>query len=190
MNGQGAMRTDVGVIGTGLMGAPMAIRILGAGHRAFVCNRTRAKAEELAGLGAVVLDTPGDVGRACDLVLLALPSGPDVGAALDELLEVLPIGSLVVDTSTISPGEARANSERADRTGVGYVDAPVSGGPVAVNAGTLSVMAGGRPADLDLAEQLCAAFAGKFVRCGGPGAGQVAKACNQLVVEPHPTWAA
>ncbi len=176
------MNVDVGVVGTGLMGAPMASRLLAAGHRVFVCNRTRAKAEALAVLGATVLDTPADVGRACGLVMLALPSGPDVDTALDELLAVLGARSLVVDTSTTAPGEARLNHERCSRAEVGYVDAPVSGGPVAVQAGTLSVMAGGHRADLDRAEALCAAFAGKFVRCGGPGAGQVAKACNQLVV--------
>ncbi len=176
------MSVDVGVVGTGLMGAPMAARMLAAGHRVFVCNRTRAKAEALAGLGATVLDTPTDVGSECDLVILALPSGPDVESALDELLAVLGHGGLIVDTSTIAPDEARLNHERCARANVGYVDAPVSGGPVAVGAGTLSVMAGGHPAELDRAEALCAAFAGRFVRCGEPGAGQVAKACNQLVV--------
>lgn len=179
----GSIPIAVGVIGTGLMGAPMARRLLAAGHPTIVCNRTRASAEPLAAHGAVVVDSSDQVGQAqVKVVLLSVPAGPDVSTVLDDLLPSLPPGSLVIDTSTIAPSDAVANHDRCLVAGIGYVDAPVSGGPVAVEAGTLSVMAGGTPADLDTAESVMQAFAGRFVRCGGPGAGQVAKACNQLIV--------
>ena len=174
--------TWIGVVGVGLMGAPMALRLVGSGAPTIVHNRTRAKTLPIERAGAAVANTLADLGARATTVFLALPSGREVDAALSELLTHLAEGSLIIDTSTIAPHEARTNHSRCAERSIGYVDAPVSGGPVAVEAGTLSVMAGGIPADLDRAALICEAFAGRFVRCGGPGAGQVAKACNQLVV--------
>ena len=179
----GRTSITVGVIGTGLMGAPMARRLLAAGYPTIVCNRTRASADQLVANGAVVVDGPVQVGQArAEVVLLSVPAGPDVSMVLDALLPTLPPGALIIDTSTIAPSDAVANHGRCDATGIAYVDAPVSGGPSAAETGTLSVMAGGESDDLERAETVMRAFAGRFVRCGGPGAGQVAKACNQLIV--------
>ncbi len=177
-----AVAERVGVVGTGLMGAPMARRLLAAGREVLVFNRSSAKAVALRPAGARVSPTLGELAMATGTVLLALPAGGEVTAALDVLVPLLRVGSIVVDTSTIAPHESRTNHTRCGSSGIAYVDAPVSGGPVAIAAGTLSVMAGGDDDALDRAAALCAAFAGRFVRCGTSGAGSVAKACNQLVV--------
>ncbi len=172
----------VGVVGIGLMGAPMARQLLVAGRPVTVFNRTRSKAETLTAFGATVAESLADLGRSTDIVVLALPSGAEVLAALAELLTTLRSGSLVIDTSTIAPHESRDRYRMCAEQGVRYVDAPVSGGAVAIEARTLSVMAGGDDDALDQTATIVSAFAGRFVRCGGPGAGSVAKACNQLIV--------
>jgi 2-hydroxy-3-oxopropionate reductase len=172
----------VGVVGIGLMGAPMARQLLAAGHDVLAFNRTLSKAAELEPAGARAVATLAELAGSVSDVLLALPAGPEVRGALDILVEHLPPGSVVVDTSTVAPHESRENYARCASQGIGYVDAPVSGGPAAVEAGTLSVMAGGDDEAVARAVALTAAFTGRFVRCGASGAGSVAKACNQLVV--------
>jgi 2-hydroxy-3-oxopropionate reductase len=172
----------VAVVGIGLMGAPMARQLLAAGHEVVVFNRSLAKAAALEPAGARVIATLNELAGSVNDVVLALPAGAEVRAALDVLVEHLQPGSIVVDTSTIAPHESRENYARCASRGIEYVDAPVSGGPAAVEAGTLSVMAGGNDSALDRATVLTQAFAGRFVRCGASGAGSVAKACNQLVV--------
>jgi 2-hydroxy-3-oxopropionate reductase len=172
----------VGVVGTGIMGEPIGRQLLAAGYRVVAFNRTRVKAEKLIEFGATVAESLPELGRLATVVVLALPSGVEVRGALTELLTTLASGVLIIDTSTIAPHESRDHYRLCADKGISYVDAPVSGGPVAIDARSLSIMAGGDADALDRAEAILAAFAGRFVRCGGPGAGSVAKACNQLIV--------
>ncbi len=175
--------TTIGVVGTGLMGRPMVEQLLAAGCRVVIAARTAAAADPLVAAGATRAASVAELAASADSVVLALPSGTEVASVLDQLLDAPGRRvELVVDTSTIHPDEARRCHRLAAGHGVAVVDAPVSGGPIAVAERTLSVMAGGEEPALSRAEAVLAPFTGRFVRCGGPGAGQVAKACNQLVV--------
>jgi 2-hydroxy-3-oxopropionate reductase len=175
----------VGFVGLGIMGSAMAGNLLGAGHELVVYNRTRAKAEELAGRGAVVVESPREVAERSDVVVTMLPGPPEVGevvAGEGGLLEGAEAGSLVIDMSTSSPSLARELHRVAKDRGVGMLDAPVSGGDVGAIDGTLSIMVGGDEADFERARPLFGAMGETVVHVGGAGAGQTVKACNQIVV--------
>jgi 2-hydroxy-3-oxopropionate reductase len=174
--------SDVGVIGLGLMGRPMAANLLRAGHAVTVFNRSRPAVDGLAALGAAPAGSVAEVAAAADVVITMLPDAPDVRAVLGELLPAARPGALVIDMSTIAPGAARELSEQAAAHGVAMLDAPVSGGDVGAQAGTLSIMVGGAPADVERARPLLEALGTTITHVGGPGAGQVVKACNQIVV--------
>ncbi len=180
----------VGVIGLGPMGAAIALRLDEAGFEVVGTSRSAGTRTSAAARGiAVVDDVPalgtrlreGANGRT-PVVLLSLPSGPQVREALLGDGGLLHDGDefVVIDTSTCDPADARALAEEA--AGHAVVDAPVSGGPEAARAGELSVMTGGRESDLAAADEVLRALSGRLTPCGGPGAGQIAKACNQLVV--------
>ncbi len=179
------MAEKVGFVGLGIMGAAMAKNLLGAGHELVVHNRTRAKAEALAELGAEVADSPGEVAEKCGVVVTMLPGPPEVReivAGEGGLLEAAREGSLIVDMSTSSPSLARELHRAAKEKGVGVLDAPVSGGDVGAREGTLSIMIGGDEEDFEKARPLFVAMGETIVCVGGPGAGQTAKACNQIMV--------
>jgi 2-hydroxy-3-oxopropionate reductase len=175
----------VGFVGLGIMGTAMARNLLRAGHELTVHNRTRAKAEQLAKDRAEISDIPREVAEKSDVVITMLP-GPseveDVVSGKDGLLEGTREGSLIVDMSTSSPVLARELSHTARGRGVGMLDAPVSGGDVGALEGTLSIMVGGEEEDFERARPLFEAMGETVVHVGGPGAGQVVKACNQIVV--------
>jgi 2-hydroxy-3-oxopropionate reductase len=175
----------VGFVGLGIMGSAMAGNLLGAGHELVVYNRTRAKAEELAGRGAVVVESPREVAERSDVVVTMLPGPPEVGEVVGGeggLLEGAEAGSLVIDMSTSSPSLARELHRVAKDRGLGMLDAPVSGGDVGAIDGTLSIMVGGDEADFERARPLFGAMGETVVHVGGAGAGQTVKACNQVVV--------
>ncbi len=175
----------VGFVGLGIMGAAMAKNLLGAGHELVVHNRTRVKAELFAGQGTEVANSPREVAEKSDVVITMLP-GPlevrEVIAGENGLLEGAREGSLIVDMSTSSPLLARELYRAARNGGVGMLDAPVSGGDVGAIDGTLSIMVGGDEDDFGRAGPLFGAMGASFVHVGGAGAGQVVKACNQVVV--------
>ena len=169
----------------GIMGTAMARNLLRAGHELTVHNRTRAKAEQLAKDRAEISDIPRQVAERSDVVITMLPGPPEVEEVVsgkDGLLEGAREGSLIVDMSTSSPILARELSMTARDRGVGMVDAPVSGGDVGALEGTLSIMVGGKGEDFERARPLFEAMGETVVHVGGPGAGQVVKACNQIVV--------
>ena len=178
---------SVGVIGLGPMGANLALRLADAGYDVTATSRSEATREAAAQQGIRVVGDLGALARRLresdpkPAVVLSLPSGPQVRAALDGLLAE---GGefVVIDTSTCAPAHARALADDLHARGCVVVDAPVSGGPTAARAGSLSVMVGGTADDIAAADEVIRGFAGKVVVCGGPGAGQIAKACNQLVV--------
>jgi 2-hydroxy-3-oxopropionate reductase len=175
----------VGFVGLGIMGAAMVRNLLGAGHKLVVHNRTRAKAELFAGHGAEVADSPREVAEKSDVVVTMLPGPPEVEGVIageSGLLEGAREGSLIVEMSTSSPALARKLSRAAKNRGVGTLDAPVSGGDVGAIDGTLSIMVGGEEVDFQRARPLFEAMGASVVHVGGPGSGQVVKACNQVVV--------
>ena len=179
------MEKAVGFVGLGIMGAFMAGNLLEAGHELVVHNRTRTKAERLAQRGARVADSPREVAEGSEVVITMLPGPPqveEVVAGDGGLLEGAREGSLIIDMSTSSPILAQELARAARNKAVGMLDAPVSGGDVGARDGTLSIMVGGEEDDFERARPLFRAMGETVVHVGGVGAGQVVKACNQIVV--------
>ena len=174
----------VGIIGLGIMGAPMARNLLRAGHPLTVHTRTRARAAGLLADGAAWADSPAALAAAVDAVVTMLPDTPAVEAVMagpDGVLAGARAELLAIDMSTIDPAAARALAERASQTGVALLDAPVSGGEQGAIAGTLSIMVGGAAAAFDRAGPLFAALGKRVTYMGGPGQGQMTKLVNQVV---------
>ena len=178
-----ATPVSVAVLGTGMMGFPMAQRLCAAGHRVHVWNRTRAKAEPLAAAGASVHSQAGDAVRPADITISLLENGPVVSEVLfgKGVAPALRVGSLYIEMASIQPSEARDHAARLGEIGVAHLDAPVSGGTVGAEAGTLAIMAGGKPADFQRALAVFAAL-GRATHVGPHGAGQLAKLANQMIV--------
>ena len=173
----------VALIGIGLMGLPMARRLCEAGLQPHVWNRTRAKAEPLAALGARVHDTPAQAVQEAECVVTMLEDGGVVESVLFEqgLAQALRPGSLLIDMSSIQPVQARDHGKRLAARGVGYLDAPVSGGTLGAEAGNLAIMAGGSAADFARARDVLTHF-GRPTLVGPVGSGQLAKLANQMIV--------
>ncbi len=175
----------LGYIGLGLMGKPMAQNLLKAGFPLVVHNRSRQKVEELVRQGACAAESPREVAERSDVVFTNLPDTPDVLKVVlgdNGVLSGAHPGLIFVDNSTIKPAASREIYQRLAEVGVQSLDAPVSGGDVGAQQGTLSIMVGG---DADALEKVAPAFQalGKTITyIGGPGAGQIAKACNQIMV--------
>ena len=179
------MEKAVGFVGLGIMGAFMAGNLLEAGHELVVHNRTRTKAERLAQRGARVAASPREVAEGSDVIITMLPGPPqveEVVAGDGGLLEGAREGSLIIDMSTSSPILAQELARAARSKAVGMLDAPVSGGDVGARDGTLSIMVGGEEDDFERARPLFRVMGETVVHVGGVGAGQVVKACNQIVV--------
>ncbi len=175
----------VGYIGLGLMGKSIARNILKAGFALVVHNRSRAAVDELAAEGAQVANSPAEVAAQVEVVFTNLPDTPDVEkVALGEggILSAAYPGLIYVDNSTIKPAAARAIAARFAEKEAFALDAPVSGGDLGARNATLSIMVGGDPAALEKAMPVLLAMGKTVTRVGGPGAGQVAKAANQIMV--------
>jgi 3-hydroxyisobutyrate dehydrogenase len=179
-------RPRLGFVGLGLMGKPMTQRLLAAGYAVTVWNRSRDKMLPLIEKGAQGADSPAAVARSADLVLMCVTdqhAAESVLFAPDGVAAGGAPGKLVVDFSSIAPASARAFAARLERErGMGLVDAPVSGGTVGAEQGTLAIMAGGRPEHVERARPVVAHLAQRFTRMGDAGAGQVTKLCNQVIV--------
>lgn len=171
----------IAFLGIGLMGKPMASRLLLAGYPLVAWNRTRAKAEALASLQASVASQPSDAVRAASIVITMLEAGPAVAEVLDSALHALNPGTLVIDMSSTRQSEAQEFHAKLSARGVAFIDAPVSGGVLGAEAGTLAIMSGGREEDFVRAEPLLRVL-GRPTLVGPAGCGQVAKLCNQLIV--------
>jgi 2-hydroxy-3-oxopropionate reductase len=175
----------IGFIGLGVMGKPMARNLMAAGHDLVVHSRSRADVDELAREGATAASSPREVGAACDTTIAMLPDSPQVEEVLggeDGVLAGAGPAPLAPNMNTTSPVVTRALAARAAERQIGYVDAPVSGGDVGAREGTLSIMAGGSGQDFERARPLLEALGKTVVHVGPVGAGQVVKACNQVVV--------
>ncbi|WP_042426806.1 NAD(P)-dependent oxidoreductase [Comamonas granuli] len=173
----------VAVLGIGLMGLPMARRLLQAGHEVHVWNRTAARAEPLAAEGATVHASAAQAAAAAECTITMLENGPVVDEVLFGLgtAQALGPGQLVIDMSSIRPAEARAHAARLGARGTAHLDAPVSGGTVGAEQGTLAIMAGGEARDFERALPLFAAL-GRATHVGPHGAGQLTKLANQMIV--------
>ncbi len=178
---QSPVQPPIAFLGIGLMGKPMATRLLQAGYAVTAWNRTRAKAEELAPLGARVAQQADEAVREADIVIAMLEAGPIVAQVVDAALAGLRKGALVIDMSSTRQSEAQQLHARLAEAGVRFIDAPVSGGVVGAQAGTLAIMAGGAAEDFAEAEPVLQAM-GRPTLVGPAGCGQVAKLCNQLIV--------
>ncbi|MDQ1478066.1 MAG: 3-hydroxyisobutyrate dehydrogenase [Actinomycetota bacterium] len=172
---------QIGFIGLGAMGLPMARHLLAAGHDVTVASRSRPPIDAAIAAGARDGADPRGVVAASDITLLCVPDSPDVVEVIDAALPALRAGKIVVDTSTIDPEIERAQHERVSATGASYLDAPLSGGSIGAERGALTVMVGGDAAVLDTARPALEPFAQLIVHAGGPGFGQIVKLCNQLV---------
>lgn len=170
-------------LGIGLMGAPQARRLLGAGFPVTAWNRTRAKTESLIPQGATVADTAAAAVKDADVVITMLENGVAVGDVLfnQGVAAALKKGALVIDMSSIKPREAREHAAKLEALGCRHLDAPVSGGTGGAEQGTLAIMAGGNEADFAAAEAVFKPM-GRALRVGPHGAGQLAKLANQMIV--------
>lgn len=177
--------TKIGFIGLGIMGKPMVRNLLSAGYVPVVFNRSRAAVDELAADGAVAANSIQEAVENSDVVITMLPDSPDVESVVlgeNGILKEAKPGTLLIDMSTISPVVTRKLAAELSSAGIRMIDAPVSGGDKGAIAGTLSIMAGGEQADFDAAMPIFEAMGKTIVLCGPIGAGQVVKACNQIVV--------
>jgi len=173
---------STGFIGLGAMGAPMAGHLHSHSQLAVVGNRSRAKAAALAAeLGLRAAADAGDF-RDCRVVMLCVSMDADVLENVQALAGVLRPGSVVVDHSTVSVGTAKHAQALLAARGIGFLDAPVSGGVEGARNGKLSVMVGGDAADLEIARPALACYAARITHMGGTGAGQATKAVNQVLV--------
>lgn len=178
-------KPNLGFIGLGLMGRPMCLRLLAAGYRLNVWNRSPDKLAPVLERGASSVASPAEVARAADIVMLCVTdqrAAEEVLFGRNGVVEGGAPGKLVVDFSSIAPAAARAFAVRLEKTGMGLVDAPVSGGTAGAESGTLAIMAGGRIDQVERARPVLMHLARQLTRMGDSGAGQVTKLCNQVIV--------
>ena len=176
----------IGYVGIGLMGLPMAKRLLSLGYAVKACDIVPERTEAARAAGAEAVRLPADAAAGVEFVLLNLPTTDAVEEAVfgrHGVATVVRAPQLIIDFSTIEVDKCKAFSAKLRKaTGAGWIDAPVSGGPPAAAAGTLTVMAGGEPAEIERARPLFADVSGRFTHVGPTGSGMVAKMLNQLIV--------
>jgi 2-hydroxy-3-oxopropionate reductase len=175
----------VGYIGLGLMGKSIARNILKAGFPLVVHNRSRAAVDELVAEGAISASSPAVVAAQSDIVFTNLPDSPDVEkVVLGErgIIEAAHDGLIVIDNSTIKPASARMIAAKLAMKGIYSLDAPVSGGDIGARNATLTIMVGGDASALEKAMPVLQAMGKTITHVGDAGAGQVAKAANQIMV--------
>ncbi|MGB3439345.1 MAG: NAD(P)-dependent oxidoreductase [Actinophytocola sp.] len=170
----------VGFVGLGIMGLPMAVNLVRAGHDVTGFNRSPGKTARFAEQGGTAEDDVRAAVRGAEVVITMLPDSPDVEAVADDVLTAK--GALWIDMSTIAPATARAVAERARQAGVRALDAPVSGGEQGAVDGTLSIMVGGADDDVAAARPVLDVLGKTIVHVGPVGSGQTVKAANQLIV--------
>jgi len=178
-------RIRAGFCGLGTMGAAMAANVARAGYPLTVWNRTPGRAGAAVAAGAVEALSPAAAASASEVVVVCVSDTPDVEAVLfgdNGLADGLAEGSLIVDCSTIAPGATREFAERLAESGIGFVDAPVSGGSEGAIKGTLTIMVGGTDADVERARPVLEAMGSSITHMGPVGAGQTTKAVNQVIL--------
>lgn len=183
----------VGFIGLGNMGRPMAANLLNGGATVMVHNRSQEVVRDLAGMGAEAATSVAQVASECELVLLCLPNEETCERILmgdDGVFANAKPGTIIVDHSTVSVGLSRAAAERAQGSGLQFLDAPISGGPAGAEVGTLSIMVGGDEDAFDKTRSEFDMMGTNVVRFGDSGAGTAMKLINQLLTCVHTVAAA
>ena len=177
---------NIAVLGLGTMGAPMATNLIKAGCEVTVYNRTRSREEPVARLGASRADSPAAAAAEVDIVLSCVSDTPDVEHVLlasgSGAIHGLQEGGLVIDCSSIAPAATRRIAEQFRARGIGYVDAPVSGGSEGAIKGTLTIMCGGNEEDFERAKPVLQIIGATVTRIGPVGCGQIAKVANQVAI--------
>jgi 2-hydroxy-3-oxopropionate reductase len=177
-------KLTVGYIGLGRMGKPMARNILKAGFPLVVHNRSQQAVQELAAEGATSAVSPAEVAAQVDVVFTNLPDSPDVelvASGTSGIIEGAHNGLIFVDNSSIKPATARDISQKLTEKGIQCLDAPVSGGDIGAQQGTLTIMVGGPQEALEHVFPILRVLGKTVTHIGGPGTGQVAKAANQIM---------
>lgn len=177
--------TVIGFVGPGVMGRPMAANLVSAGHDVRIFARSPGGRDRASSTGAVVVASIQEACERADLVITMLPDGPAVLSILPELLKSMRDDAVLVDHSTISPGESERVHQAATRSGIRCLDAPVSGGEAGAVQGKLSIMVGGDEATFEDVRSVLEAMGTTVVHVGDAGSGQVVKAANQLMVAGH-----
>ena len=175
---------NIGFIGLGVMGRPMAEHLVAAGH-SLALYRVKAASQPLVDKGGTALDSARAVAEASDVIILMLPDTPDVEAVLfgaDGVAAGLSAGKLVIDMSSISPVATKGFAQRIEALGCDYLDAPVSGGEVGARNAALTIMVGGKQAVFDRTLPLLQLMGKNITLVGGNGDGQTAKVANQIIV--------
>ena len=175
----------LGYLGIGLMGKPMVLRLLAAGHEVTVWNRSRDKLAPVLEKGAKAAGSPAEVARAAEIVMMCVTDQKAAEEVLFSSQGIADSGKqelLIVDFSSIAPASAREFATRLSGRGIGIIDAPVSGGVPGAEKGTLVVMAGGTKENIERARPVVMHLAQRFTHMGEAGAGQVTKLCNQIIV--------
>jgi 2-hydroxy-3-oxopropionate reductase len=176
---------NVAFIGLGIMGKPMALNLHKAGHKVLVCGRRPESMVPLTDAGCTACASPADAASQAEITIVMVSDTPDVEQVIfgeGGVIHGARAGSVVVDMSTISPTATKVFADRLKAQGVDMLDAPVSGGDVGAINATLSIMVGGQPEVFERVKPVFEAMGKNIVLVGGNGAGQVAKACNQIVV--------
>ncbi len=174
----------IGYIGLGIMGAAIARNLMKAGHTLVVHNRSRVIVDQLVSEGARAAHNPREVAAQVEFVFTNLPDSPDVEMVVlgkDGIIEGAHSGLIYIDNSTIKPETARIIATALETVGVEALDAPVSGGDIGARNATLTIMVGGKPDIFERATPIFAAMGKAYVLVGDAGAGQIAKACNQII---------
>ncbi|MCU7939877.1 MAG: 2-hydroxy-3-oxopropionate reductase [gamma proteobacterium symbiont of Bathyaustriella thionipta] len=177
--------SNIGFIGTGIMGKPMAMNLQAAGHQLFFSEHHEAAPAELLGDNGTACPTPKAVAEAAEFIIVMVPDTPQVESVLfDEggVIEALSAGKTVIDMSSISPIDTKAFAKKVNAKGAEYLDAPVSGGEVGAKAGSLTIMVGGNQDAFDNAKPLFDVMGQNITLVGGNGDGQTCKVSNQIIV--------
>jgi 2-hydroxy-3-oxopropionate reductase len=178
----------IGFIGLGSMGKPMAHNLVKAGFPVYILTRTSSKAEDLLAAGAQWCDTSKEIAQKSDVVITMLPDTPDVEqvvAGKEGIFDGIRPGMLIIDMSTISPITVRKLAREAEARGGDFLDAPVSGGDIGAQNGTLSIMVGGKESAFARAMPIFQAMGKTILLIGDAGAGQITKAANQILTSIH-----
>ncbi|MDP3718148.1 MAG: NAD(P)-dependent oxidoreductase [Acidobacteriota bacterium] len=181
------MANTIGFIGLGLMGKPMALNLLKKGFPIIVHSRSRGPVDELVAAGATAAASPADIAKAATRIVTMLPDGPDVSLVLEAphgIFSAMQRGTVILDSSTIAPATAKRLAAATAERGGQFLDGPVSGGEIGAIAGTLAFMVGGDATAVETMRPVIEAMGSpeKLVHVGDSGAGQVCKACNQIVL--------
>ena len=179
------MAINIGFIGPGIMGGPIALNLMKGGHKLWVYARRPEAMQTLAAAGATACASAAEVGQHTEVIFTMVSDTPDVESVIfgeQGVIKNARSGSVIVDMSTISPTATKVFAERLAKQGIEMLDAPVSGGETGAINGTLSIMVGGKTKVFERVKPLFECMGKNIVHIGDNGAGQVAKACNQIVV--------